>query len=206
MLAALGALYWRRRRVAALDGGQGDAGGILEAIGITAQPLADPLEAIGQGEPAPLPESSLFGTALDWVAETAGRVGAIAMSRGYRNNNPGNIRYIADPARAWNGQVGNDAGYGIYDTPANGTRALGRQLLKYASRGLVTVRGIISTWAPANDNNNVAAYVTDVSRSLGVAADDVLNVRGVLPELARAIAKHENGYVAPDYDWQWVYL
>lgn len=138
---------------------------------------------------------------LDYVSIGVSRVENLVSKRGYRNNNPGNIRYLS--SNAWNGQVGNDGGYGVYDSPQNGTRALGHQLRKY---GLDTVAGIITKWAPAEDNNNTAAYIRDVSTELGVGAYDSIDVESYLAQLARAIAKHENGYVDDSYDWNWVYL
>jgi hypothetical protein len=141
---------------------------------------------------------------LEFVDVTASEISNAVRSRGYRNNNPGNIRHIE--RNAWNGQVGNDGGFGVYSSPQLGTRALGKQLLAYANRGLVTVREIISTWAPSNENNT-RAYIASVSGALGVDPDAQLEVARRLPELARAIAKHENGYVASEYDFNsWVYI
>lgn len=145
------------------------------------------------------------GETLEFIDVSASRIKAAIVSRGYRNNNPGNIRWIANASQRWNGMVSNDGGYGVFDTPRNGTRALGRQLLKYSERGLRTVRDIVSTWAPSNENDT-SAYVKDVAQQLGVSADAALDVRARLPQLARAIAKHENGYLDDAYDWQWVYL
>lgn len=114
------------------------------------------------------------------------------LPRGIRNNNPGNIEYISDPARAWRGQVATDGRFGVYDTIANGVRALGKQLLKYDERGLSTVREIISTWAPGHENDT-AAYVSAVAREIGVSPNERLDVRAALPRLAGAIIRHENG-------------
>jgi hypothetical protein len=144
------------------------------------------------------------GGALDFVDVSASRIGAALTSRGYRNNNPGNIRYIV--RNPWNGQVGDDGGYGVYSDARLGTRALGKQLLAYAKAGRRTVRDIISTWAPANENNT-GAYITDVANQLGIDPDDVFDVDASLVNLARAIAKHENGYLDSSYDWDtWVRL
>lgn len=174
-------LYVRSRRTASTD--QAD----LDEITVTAGRITE----------APA------GT-LDFVDVWASRLGALVMSRGYRNNNPGNIRYIA--RNPWRGQVADDKGYGIYDTKEHGTRALGKQLLVYARRGLVTVGSIISTWAPTNENDT-RSYIAAVSAALEVDADDTLDVRARLPKLARAIAKHENGYIDSSYDFEsWVYL
>jgi len=142
-------------------------------------------------------------SALDFVTVTATRIKNAATSRGYRNNNPGNLRFLS--ANAWNGQIANDAGYGIYDTPQNGTRALGHQLLAYARRGINTVQGIIYTWAPPTENNT-AAYARAVASELGVGVNDVINVAQRLPQLTRAIARHENGYLDSSYDWNWSQL
>lgn len=125
--------------------------------------------------------------------------------RGIRNNNPGNLRYLA--RNAFNGQVANDGGYGVYDTAANGVRALGHQLAKYARSGLNTVRDLIATWAPPSENNT-DAYIADVAAQLGVLPDEPLDVAAVLPDLTAAIIYHENGqqpYDAGDIA-QWVNL
>ena len=103
------------------------------------------------------------GGVLDTIRNAGARLVNALTSRGYRNNNPGNLRYIAK--NPWQGQIGNDNGYGIYDTPQNGTRALGHQLRAYGDRGLNTVKLIISTWAPSSDNDTIA-YIGDMSTQL----------------------------------------
>jgi hypothetical protein len=132
-------------------------------------------------------------------------------ARGYRNNNPGNLRFLT--SNAWNGQIANDGGYAVYDSKQNGTRALGRQLLAYAKRGQNTVRLILAGdpqrglygWAPPNENNT-EAYIDDVAGQLEVEPNQPISVQQRLPDLGRAIAKHENGYVDNSFDWSWVYL
>lgn len=138
----------------------------------------------------------------NFLSNAASRIVNAATSRGYRNNNPGNIRYLT--AHAWNGQVDNDNGYAVFDTPQNGTRALGHQLQAYIARGLVTPTQIIGTWAPPSDGNDTQAYIDDVCSQLSVGPDDDVSDR--LADVAQAIARHENGYVSTDYDFQWVYL
>lgn len=141
--------------------------------------------------------------ALEFIDVSGSRIANALTSRGYRNNNPGNLRFIA--VNPFNGQVGNDGGYGVYDSPQSGTRALGKQLYAYERRGLNTVRAIISTWAPSSENNTVA-YIADVASQLDVDPDEVINVTERRAELGQAIARHENGYVDDSYDWNWVYL
>jgi hypothetical protein len=131
--------------------------------------------------------AQLASDAVEAIAVNASRL----LPKGLRNNNPGNLRYIA--RNPWDGQVGDDGtGFGVYSSMALGVRASARQLLKYHQAGLRTVREIISTWAPANENDT-AAYVNAVAKALKVAADQRIDVSIVLPELAAAIFRHEVG-------------
>lgn len=113
--------------------------------------------------------------------------------RGLRNNNAGNIRKGHSP---WQGMAANqtDSAFVVFKAPEWGIRALGRTLLTYESKhGLNTVGGLISRWAPPSDNNPTAAYAAGVARALGVNVGQAINVRDHLPELIKAIIKHENG-------------
>lgn len=111
--------------------------------------------------------------------------------RGIRNNNPGNIRY--SPATAtYEGCTGqDDKGFCVFDTPEHGIQAMYRLLGVYRSKyGLNTVRGIISRWAPSNENDT-AAYIQIVSSAVGVLPDDQL-LEAQLPDLVQAMIQHEN--------------
>lgn len=112
--------------------------------------------------------------------------------RGVRNNNPGNI--IAGPTQ-WAGQIeGADPKYASFATPQAGIRALGRNLLAYGSKGIDTVEGIVSRWAPSTENQT-AEYVKKVAADLGVDPREPLNLkdRKVLTALATSIIQQENG-------------
>lgn len=118
-------------------------------------------------------------------------------SRGIRNNNPGNIDWTA--ANNWQGQLGRETGvanprFARFDTMENGIRALAKNLLTYASRGLDTVTEIINRWAPGNENDT-GSYIRMVAREMGVDANAQLNLRdsATLQRLTSAIIKHENG-------------
>ncbi len=111
---------------------------------------------------------------------------------GIANNNPLNMRYIAPPNN-FNGQVSNNSGYGVYDTWQNGMRAAGLQLTQYYNRGLQTPAAIISTWAPASDNNDVQAYISDVCSRMNVEAGARLSWPYDQLELVMAMCWHENG-------------
>jgi hypothetical protein len=122
-----------------------------------------------------------------------------ALPRGIRNNNPGNIDWIENPAKRWNGMIRKETlaevshpRFGVFDTAGAGVRALGRELLLDGNRGVRTVRGLITAWAPGNENNT-AAYIRAVASALHVQPADVIDVDVYLPRLAAAIIQHENG-------------
>ena len=165
---------------------------------------------------APLinPDGSLTSTAdpaaigssvLDTIAMTAHSITG-TVPRGIRNNNPLNLRYI-DPAHAWNGQVGNDGGYGVYDSPESGIRAGSKQLQKdYSVGNDNTLRALITSWAPPTENNT-DAYITDVASQTGLDPDTLLDLNSNLPVIVAAMIYHENGqqpYAISDLQ-TWVY-
>ena len=177
--------------------------GLAAAAGIyylTRQGASSGGDASGpSGGDAPLSGSSGTATsaltgAFEGIASylaAAGQSIGVGVTKGLRNHNPGNLRYVA--SIPWNGQVGDDGtGYAVFDSDENGVRALGHQLMTYAGRGLNTVYAIISTYAPSNENDT-QAYMTDVAQRLGVSAVDPIDVYSRLAELAAAIIQHENG-------------
>ncbi len=135
--------------------------------------------------------------ALVTPSSGASIIGADNMTRGERNNNPGNIRY--NPSINWQGQISNDGSFVIFDSPQSGIRALAKLLFNYSMRGLDTITEIISTYAPASENDT-NAYIAAVSVSTGYAPDYPLNLsdQGTLQNLVSAIIQHENGRVSYD--------
>lgn len=118
--------------------------------------------------------------------------GIYIMARGIRNNNPGNIRRSAD---AWRGLSSEqlDPEYFTFVAPVYGIRAMARILRNYESRyGLNTVEGIISRWAPPNENIT-GAYVKHVAEKLNIDPRTQFTVSSKLHELIKAIILHENG-------------
>jgi hypothetical protein len=88
------------------------------------------------------------------------------MIRAVRDNNPGNIRIGA----AWQGlqpyaQMTPDQQaekeFCVFQSPRWGFRAMATILHTYQKHGLVTLREIISRWAPTNENDT-AAYLKRV--------------------------------------------
>lgn len=145
------------------------------------------------------------GAAL--AADAVGAAVSALLPRGIRNNNPGNIDWIEDPAKRWNGMIGRDGRFGVFDHMSRGVRALGHELDLDGRRGIRTVEGLISSWAPPKENDT-AAYIAAVASELKVKADQVIDVRSYLPRLAASIIKHENGSnpLSLDDITRWVYL
>lgn len=117
----------------------------------------------------------------------------MSLPRGIRNNNPGNIRKSAD---AWQGlaDVQPDSAFFTFKDPVYGIRALAKILRNYRDRyGLTTITGIISRWAPPNENNT-QAYAQAVASAVGVSPSEPLAFdAGQLRALVAAIIHHENG-------------
>jgi hypothetical protein len=121
---------------------------------------------------------------------------AYVLTRGFRNNNPGNLM---DAGIAWVGLVGHDdAGYAVFDTVRNGIRAMAKDLLTKMGRGLNTVRAIVTVYAPPPDNPT-ENYVNSVASEMGVGPDDTLTV-GNLADLVSAMIYFENGQHAHSAD------
>ncbi|HWY24438.1 MAG TPA: hypothetical protein VNX47_05930 [Nevskia sp.] len=114
--------------------------------------------------------------------------------RGLRNNNPGNLRY--NPNIQWQGQIGQDAaGFALFDSPFHGLRALSLNLVNQQNQdGLGTVSQIITKFAPPSENDT-ASYIANVSASMGVGPNDMLNLNDpqVLQSLTSAVVTQENG-------------
>lgn len=120
------------------------------------------------------------------------------MTRGERNNNPGNIReYANDPHWIGERATDDDTAFEEFDTPEAGIRALAKVLLSYQRKhGLRTVQQIISRWAPSNENNTLA-YIDAVAKSMGVLSETDVDLESStrMFDLVKAIIRHENGRV-----------
>ncbi len=117
---------------------------------------------------------------------------AQATKRGERNNNPGNLNFAGQAGASLERPGGR---FARFETASDGLRALARQLMLYAGRGINSVEKIISTWAPASDNNNTTAYIRAVSQRLGVDPRAALNMSDpqTMSALMSSIIQHENG-------------
>lgn len=121
------------------------------------------------------------------------------MSRGIRNNNPGNIERNNT---AWQGMSEDqtDERFITFASPEYGIRAMARVLKNYGRRhGLRTIGQIIGRWAPASENQT-NSYIQHVSQELAIPPATPLNLDddALLGHLIRAIIEHENGTIPYD--------
>jgi hypothetical protein len=108
------------------------------------------------------------------------------LTRGIRNNNPGNIA-IGDN---WQGMTGNDGTFLIFADMSWGIRAIGVSLMNMINKGYDTITTLISEWSTTDQAAyiaNVAAYTTiDPNAQLGTDPDTIQS-------LIQAIVNQENG-------------
>lgn len=126
----------------------------------------------------------------------------LAVPRGIRNYNPGNIE--RRPGVRWQGQASDQSGdprFVVFAAPRWGIRAIARILVTYqdarqAQDGskIDTLREIIARWAPATENDT-GAYVAHVAHLAGIGSDRRIDVYDfkTMRALVEAIIVHENG-------------
>ena len=115
-----------------------------------------------------------------------------AEARGYRNNNPLNIKKTGDK---WQGLADpqTDPVFCSFISPEYGIRAATKILNRYINVYRAnTIEKIIDRWAPTSENHT-QNYINFVSGKMGVAPDTVIDWFE-LPELIQAMAEYENGY------------
>lgn len=117
----------------------------------------------------------------------------VKLPLGIRNNNPLNIRY--SPLNNWKGQTGCNRGFCTFESQFYGFRAAWLLLHKYLKRGLCTIYQIVSTWAPASEND-VDAYVLYVRNLVGIGSSVRITDDLTLFRLMLAMAAYECGTTA----------
>ncbi|NRN30596.1 lytic transglycosylase catalytic [Photorhabdus heterorhabditis] len=111
--------------------------------------------------------------------------------RGLRNNNPGNLNFVGQRGAALENPGGR---FARFETAFDGLRALSRQLTLYASRGLTTIRDIITKYAPPEENDT-EDYIAFLTKWLSVDPDAQLNLQdpNTLTAMMSGIIQRENG-------------
>jgi len=117
------------------------------------------------------------------------------ISRGERNNNPGNIRISKDK---WQGLSTEqlDKEFFTFKDPTYGIRAMARILIKYQdSYNANTVRKIVRRWAPPVENDT-EAYIERVCELTSFDDTQELNMHNFdhLRPIVIALINHELGY------------
>ena len=121
------------------------------------------------------------------------------ITRGVRNNNPGNIRHSANE---WQGKsaLQPDGAFVTFDGPEWGIRAMHKVLQSYQRAGKRTIAAMIGAWAPEVDHNNTGVYVAKVAAAVGVAPTvpvDVMDYAVAGKMIPAMIAVECAGYVYP---------
>jgi len=117
----------------------------------------------------------------------------LADIRGWRNNNPGNIRN----GPKWNGlrAIQTDPDFSQFTSPEFGIRALAKLLINYqTNHRTTTIRLIIERYAP-DAENDTEAYVQYVSKMVATEPDlgYRLTNKTLLADLVMAIISFECG-------------
>jgi len=108
---------------------------------------------------------------------------------GLRNNNPGNIR----PGDNWQGMIGENQGFVVFENIAWGLRAMGKAIIHEFNVGNNTIAKLISDWAPPSENDT-EAYIRNMVKYTGFSADQALPAdRATLKKLIRAHMNVELG-------------
>ena len=134
----------------------------------------------------------------------------MTIPRGFRNNNPGNLRITG---MAWQGKVpveqNTDKAFEQFVSLEYGLRAMIVVLRTYIKRkGLDTIEKIIPVYASATEND-VEAYIQVVSLISGLQRDAVIDFTYEdMHRLVHAMVYHENGRALPSgvFDRAWAML
>jgi hypothetical protein len=115
--------------------------------------------------------------------------------RGIRANNPTNIEY--SPRTRWKGLASppTEGRFCRFVEPQWGLRATVVILRNYQKRGLVTLLQMISSWAPAADDNHPASYAGTVARYMGINAHDRVDLanKDQAIKMLKGMVRVENG-------------
>jgi hypothetical protein len=149
---------------------------IAGAADITSQMAA--AKTAGEGSALPYAGVDAQGNPLPVTNRTAAATGE--MPAPLRNNNPG--------AMMPGGRLAQ------YPDMQTGLQAMDANLASYGKQGVNTLTGVISKWAPPNENNT-QAYIQDVAQRLGIKPTQPIDLSNpaVRQLISTGIMLHENG-------------
>lgn len=117
------------------------------------------------------------------------------LTKGLRNNNPGNFVITTIP---WKGKIAvannTDGHFEQFVELRYGIRAMMRHISTNVAKGKSTISMLISTYAPAFENNTVA-YINSIANMVGIGIDQKIEAvsKAILIGLCKAIILVENG-------------
>ena len=122
------------------------------------------------------------------------------MAKGYKNNNPGNIRLTFDTQGnkilLYQGEIdGTSKSFRTFESMAYGYRAMFSLLTNYVnSHGCDTIRKIISRYAPSSENDT-EAYINNVSSPTNTDPDELIDLSdsNFMQQLVASMSFQENG-------------
>jgi hypothetical protein len=122
------------------------------------------------------------------------------MAKGYKNNNPGNIRLTFDTQGnkilLYQGEIdGTSKSFRTFESMAYGYRAMFSLLTNYVnSHGCDTIRKIISRYAPSSENDT-EAYINNVSSLTNTDPDELIDLSdsNFMQQLVASMSFQENG-------------
>lgn len=166
--------------------------GAMQVLGGAQENINEFLEQLASGTPSAALEkltrgATNAGTALEnWALRAAG------ITRGVRNNNPGNLKAVGDQRR-------DREGFRVFASMDEGVRVANEQLDRLAKRGINTIDAIAKVWAPAADGNDVENYIKNVTGQTGIGRFEQLSEIDRAAVLA-AMFRIESGKNAPSLD------
>ena len=96
-------------------------------------------------------------------------------TRNYERYNPGNIR--PDRNSQWEGMVGVDNGFIVFENDHYGLRAMARNISNQQERnGIQNIEDLINGYAPPSENHNNENYINFVAEQLGVERGETINM------------------------------
>jgi hypothetical protein len=117
--------------------------------------------------------------------------GDASLPRGFRNNNPFNVR---KSAVKWRGKTGNDGAFEIFATMEAGLAAGIVNVRTKVRRGADTIEKFINILSPPVENDT-AGYISQVAAAARIGAADVVdwNNKPLLARIFAEMVKIENG-------------
>lgn len=156
-----------------------------------------PQQGLGISSPAPV---LINAPSTNSMTEGLNIGGRNAKNRSFRNNNFGNLEYAGQAGAVLeNKNSKGEQRFARFNTPEEGMRGLGNQLMLYAtgrskSGKRDTIDSILNVFAPKNENNT-EAYKASLAKSLGVDRNATLDLANpeVMTKMIRSIATIEGG-------------